>query len=332
MYRSARRSPVPDIEPPDVVTMPDPSGTPSVLHAIRRQVREIGEEYAETVLQLITEYAVILTGADSAALAFVTDHRMICRARVGETAPPLAASVDVTHGLSGECVRSGVAVSCEDTENDPRIDPETGRTLGIGSVLAVPIASDFAVLGLLEIFSRHPRAFTKDHETVLCRLAEMIPRNLRENAEDTFEQAAQSETIQCETIQSETTHPEAPPGSEMPSQPPAAKSESTESDSIESYKPEPESPESVVIRTAAGPLSEQEPESIEQISQPVPDEIVKSVSDAVPNQTEAESVSPRSKAFNFLRWALFNWAFVALLIAGVSTALGYLVGFAIGKH
>jgi hypothetical protein len=84
--------------------------------------------------------------------------------------------VDAKQGLSGECVRSGLLVSCEDTENDPRVDPEICRTLSIGSLMAAPIVSDFRVVGLLEIFSSHPRAFTKAHETVLDRLVEMIPK------------------------------------------------------------------------------------------------------------------------------------------------------------
>src|SRR5208283_6199926 len=118
------------IEHPDVVPMPDRGGMLSSLDALRREIHEVGDEYVDAVLQLITERALSLTGASGAALAFLTDDQMICRARAGEPAPPLGAPVDVREGLSGECVRSGLLVSCEDMENDPRIDPEIGRTLG----------------------------------------------------------------------------------------------------------------------------------------------------------------------------------------------------------
>ena len=150
------------------------SETLSSLEAVGREVREIGDD-VDAVLSLITERALSLTGASGAALAFLTDDRMICRARAGEPAPLLGAPVDAKQGLSGECVRSGRLVSCEDTENDTRVDPEICRTLGIGSLMAAPIVSDFRVVGLLEIFSPHPRAFTKTHEAVLDRLVEMIP-------------------------------------------------------------------------------------------------------------------------------------------------------------
>jgi putative methionine-R-sulfoxide reductase with GAF domain len=155
---------------------------PSSVEAVRGEVREIGDDI-DAVFQLITERALDLTGASGAAIAFLTDDTMICRARAGKPALPLGAPVDIKQGLSGECVRTGRVVSCEDTERDPRIDPEVGRALGIGSLMAVPIVSDFRVVGLLEIFSPNPRKFTKSHETILDRLVEMIPKPHRGNAE-----------------------------------------------------------------------------------------------------------------------------------------------------
>jgi hypothetical protein len=165
-----------------VIPISDGSELLSSLKTVRREVREIGDDVG-AVLRLITERALSLTGASGAALAFLTDDRMICRARAGGPAPPLGAPVDAKHGLSGECVRTGLLVSCQDTENDPRVDAEICRALGIGSLMAAPIVCDFRVVGLLEIFSPHPRAFTKAHETVLDRLVEMIPKTHRERTQ-----------------------------------------------------------------------------------------------------------------------------------------------------
>lgn len=153
----------------------DLSGLLSAVDAVCREVRAAGDD-ADAVLDLITERALGLTGASGAALAFLTDGTMICRARAGEPAPPLGAPVDVKQGLSGECVRSGLIVGCTDTESDPLVDREICRELGIGSILAAPIVSDFRVVGLLEVFSTRPRAFTTIHETVLDRLVETVPK------------------------------------------------------------------------------------------------------------------------------------------------------------
>src|ERR1700676_442147 len=179
---SPELAPVVEARALSVVPISDGSGTVSLVEAVRREVREIGDDF-DAVLHLITERALSLTRASGAALAFLTDDRMICRARAGEPAPPLGAPVDAKHGLSGECIRSGSLVSCEDTEKDPRVDAEICRALGIGSLMAAPIVSDFRVVGLLEIISPHPRAFTTAHETVLDRLVEMIPKTHRERTQ-----------------------------------------------------------------------------------------------------------------------------------------------------
>src|SRR5208282_4100062 len=202
----------------------------------------------------ITERALSLTGASGAALAFLTDDQMICRARAGEPAPPLGAPVDVQRGLSGECVRSGHLVFCEDTENDPRIDPEVGRTLGIGSLMAAPILSNFWVVGLLEVFSPQRRGFTKVHATVLDRLVEMIPK-------------AQPERALPEAVQLETTQPE--PLIEPDAVPSVAPPPASEPDAVAFDEPEFQSMHA--IREA---LWEREPEVPEQLPQQVPGEII----------------------------------------------------------
>jgi putative methionine-R-sulfoxide reductase with GAF domain len=168
-------------KPRHVVPMLDRSGLLSSVEAVRREIHEIDDVNA--VLQLVTERALTLTGATGAALAFLTEDKMICRARAGEPAPLLGAPVNVKEGLSGECVRSDLLVSCEDTEKDPRVDPEVCRAMGIRSMMAAPIVSYLRVVGLLEVFSPHPHGFAKVHETVLDRLVDLIPKAYRENTQ-----------------------------------------------------------------------------------------------------------------------------------------------------
>ena len=305
MYRSTRRLPVPVIDPRDVVPMPDRSGMLSSLEAVRREIREIGDEDVDAVLQRITESALSLTGASGAALAFLTDDKMICRARAGEPAPPLGAPVDVQQGFSGECVRSGLLVSCEDMENDRRIDPEVGRRLGIGSLIAAPIVSDCRVAGLLEVFSPHLRGFTKDHETVLDRLAEMIPR--------TFSEETESESTLPEVAQ-----PEAPVRPEAWSRPPASDSGSIESGSSEL----------ISIEATREAVREQKPEVLEQVSEQVAQPVLSQ------NVSELDLLPGfgRAAPSSLLHWILLNWALLGLVSAGASMALGYLVGSVIKTH
>ncbi len=143
------------------------------LTEFRRRVLELGSN-VDAVLQLITERAMTETSAGGAALAFLSNDNLICLASAGEIAPPPGTHLSTNEGLSGECVRTGLLVSCEDMQNDARVDPAIGRELGIGSLLAAPIVSDFHVFGLLEVFSPHANAFTLAQASVLQRLVGMV--------------------------------------------------------------------------------------------------------------------------------------------------------------
>jgi hypothetical protein len=254
--REEERSAEPSLvsEAPSVVPISEGRGTLSSVEAVRREVRGIRDD-VEAVLRLITERALSFTGASGAALAFLTDDKMICRARAGEPAPPLGAPVDVKQGLSGECVRSGLLVSCEDTENDPRVDPEVCRTLGIGALMAAPIVSDFRVVGLLEVFSPHGRGFTKVHGTLLDQFVEMIPKSHRENT--------QPEETQLETLIGPETVSGVP-------QPAASELGSIHANHEAFWEPEPEVPEQAAQQDPGEIVSEQVPEQIPEPAPTVP--------------------------------------------------------------
>jgi hypothetical protein len=99
---------------------------------------------------------------------------MICRASAGPSAPPVGASLQVGSGFSGECVRAGSLLRCDDTETDDRVDRRSCRALGIRSMLAAPVRSDAKVIGLIEVFSAQPKSFGENDSAVLQRFAETI--------------------------------------------------------------------------------------------------------------------------------------------------------------
>jgi hypothetical protein len=125
-------------------------------------------------LKLISERACSITRGSGSAIAIANGNGMRCRARVGENAPPVGTELDISCGLSGECVSGGKALRCDDTENDPRVDFETCQLLGIRSVLAAPIRYDQRTVGVLEVFSNHPFAFDEGDLAVAERLAQTV--------------------------------------------------------------------------------------------------------------------------------------------------------------
>ncbi len=135
-----------------------------------------GDRRLEPILGIITDVALRVAGATGAALAMWKDGAMVCRARSGTTAPALGVQLIADTGISGECLRSGKIQHCVDTENDPLVDVEVCRNLGLRSIAVLPIQGWRGVNGILEVFSTAPAAFSDQHIDVLVQLAALAER------------------------------------------------------------------------------------------------------------------------------------------------------------
>jgi len=138
-----------------------------------REDAALGRMDLDSILSEATHAARYFTDATGAALALWSQGVVICRARSGETAPPLGAKLDVDSGISGECLRSGRSKRCNDTLTDPLVDGAVCQELGIRALAAVPLRGERGVVGILEVFSDRPYAFSDAHITLLKQLAQI---------------------------------------------------------------------------------------------------------------------------------------------------------------
>jgi len=99
---------------------------------------------------------------------------------VGNSAPALGTRLDVNSGLSGECFRKGKTLRCDDAENDPRVDLETCRKLGVRSIVAAPVRFERDTVGLLMVFAPEPFNFDEGDVAVVESLAHTVVRSMRQ--------------------------------------------------------------------------------------------------------------------------------------------------------
>jgi len=165
----------PTVSQGHVPPRPNYTDTLAAVTAVQRQVEALGPDLAGA-LQLIAGRAQVLVRASGAAIALANSDPdfMVCRASSGADAPPISARLQVGSGFSGECVKTGRLLRCDDTELDPRVDRESCRALGIRSILAAPVRVGEKSIGILEAFSAQPHSFTEDDSKVLQRLAETV--------------------------------------------------------------------------------------------------------------------------------------------------------------
>jgi TonB family protein len=132
----------------------------------------------DLVLNEIVEHARLATGATAAAIALVRGDEIVCRATTGANAPDLGVKLDVHSGLSGACVQSKKWQRCDDTETDSRVDAEICRDLGVRSILVFPVVREDKLLGVFEIFSPRPNAFSDREIQTLQALSRSIVNNV----------------------------------------------------------------------------------------------------------------------------------------------------------
>ncbi len=178
---------------------------------------EMAQRDLDAALQLLADRAQYITGANGAAIALRRSGRndMLCRASCGSNAPELGALLSTQFGLSGESVRTGQALRCDDAERDARVNHEVCRQLGIASVVVMPVVNDEEVLGVFELFSGKANAFGERDLSALQRLsgmvetavrmaraAENLPERLK-TAESPVAEAAEGEILETEILEPE---------------------------------------------------------------------------------------------------------------------------------
>jgi len=125
-------------------------------------------------LKLIASRACSITRGTGAAVALAGEDGMTCRAIAGTIAPEIGVSVNVSSGFSGECIKVGRPLRCDDTESDTRVDADVCRQLGIRSILAAPVCYERDILGLVEVFCSTAFAFDDGDLAVVERLAQTV--------------------------------------------------------------------------------------------------------------------------------------------------------------
>jgi hypothetical protein len=152
---------------------------PATSNTIQYEFNSLGSDL-NAALRTISERARSLIRGTGAAIALIDNGPMMCRASVGTGGPPLGTRVNADSGLTGECIRTGKSLRCDDSEIDPRADAEACRRLSVRSILAAPIRYERDTVGLMEVFSSQSFAFDEGDLAVLERLAQTVLLTLRQ--------------------------------------------------------------------------------------------------------------------------------------------------------
>ncbi len=191
--RAMGANPIAPTPAPGSGTVPDPalqtlltfSSLHEELQHTRKELARSGvsaEHIRAQVLQTIAERALAISGASGVAIALAEGRDIVCRGTAGDTAPPLGLKLDLRSGLTAVCFQTGTVVRCDDADKDLRVDREACRSLGVRSVVAVPLRAQQSILGLIEAFEKESFAFTDGDIRELSLLAELTVEAIQSEA------------------------------------------------------------------------------------------------------------------------------------------------------
>ena len=172
----------------DPLSTTDPSQQATVfqkrseLSQLADLASDAGEEFR---LEHELAEACLATGATGAAIALVRGEEIVCHATSGPDAPDIGVRLDPRNGLSGACIQTRRLQQCNDTETDFRVDPEASRTLGVRSIVVLPLIEGDRLFGIFEVLSSRPHAFQQRDLDTLQALTDRIVRNKSQNWEST---------------------------------------------------------------------------------------------------------------------------------------------------
>lgn len=165
----------------------DRSSSLDAINPASKPNRGLEEPELVSALQLLVERAQYITGATGTALALPQGDEMVCRASAGASAPAVGARLQVLSGLTGESITRRQLLRCDNAETDARVNLEACRSLGIASIVVLPLfRHNGEVRGLIELFSDHPYAFEERDLVALERMADLTATalDLAEQRED----------------------------------------------------------------------------------------------------------------------------------------------------
>lgn len=135
---------------------------------------ETAQRELQACLELLADRMQYITGASAATIALNEGQEMLCHASAGPMATALGTQLRVDSTLVNQGISQRQIICCNDAANGARADGTSYGTLGIKSIMVMPLLRESEVVGMFELLADRPQAFDDRDGAALERLAGMV--------------------------------------------------------------------------------------------------------------------------------------------------------------
>ena len=111
------------------------------------------------VMRLVVERTLDLVDADGAAIELAEGDELVYRAVAGLALGRENHRVQLMGSLSGQCLREGRPLICDDADTDPRVDRVACQEVGLRAMAVIPLTYRQTTVGVLKVMSPKPGHF-----------------------------------------------------------------------------------------------------------------------------------------------------------------------------
>ncbi|MEA5448589.1 PAS domain S-box protein, partial [Leptolyngbya sp. CCNP1308] len=134
--------------------------------------------HLELVMEVIVERALQITRADGAAVELLEGQELVCQATSGVAQARRGWRLPIADSLSGRCLTESEVLYCADGDRDRRVNRSLAETLGLRSMMVVPLTTKTEPVGVIKVFSTQAYAFTESDRQTLKLMAGLLVASL----------------------------------------------------------------------------------------------------------------------------------------------------------
>lgn len=145
--------------------------------AAQGEIAAAGPE-PQDVVDAITHRAQELTGSAGAVLEIRDGDLMRYWSASGIAQGQIGMTLPVEGSLSGRCITEACVLRCDDSEEDPRVNREACRHVGLRSMLVAPLRFRGQVVGVLKVLAATPNAYDDTASKTLEQLSTLVAASM----------------------------------------------------------------------------------------------------------------------------------------------------------
>lgn len=126
------------------------------------------------VVNAVIRRAQELTRSTGAVVEILDDDALVYWAASGSAESQVGLRIGAAGSLSGLCIARNSVLSCDDSEQDPRVNLHACRRVGLRSMLVTPLLYEGRPFGVLKVLSPYPHAYRGPDIQAMTMMAALV--------------------------------------------------------------------------------------------------------------------------------------------------------------